>query len=324
METRSSRVASAWRSRSRLTATRPSYRLTSQSVTDRRSVRGGGDRNAREVARPAARSVDRRRRRWRRCRPASGAIDGFPRFGTHLARPAPVVPADPVITVRGAVTEAFDVPLATLADPSEASAHRRLPLRGGLVGHRPALGGGPVRGLLSHRHRTGARARRGDHPRGVPRPRRLPVGRLDRGRAGGWRAHRRPSRWPPARRRSRRAGATGQPRPVRLRQHQAPLPHRGPHRRAEADARRPASAPGCSVLTRGRGSRRRNVTASLPGWLVRPFYRALKAPLLRLCARGGAVHDEDSERRPRGSPLAHPRDRARLHGGGRLGPPGPR
>jgi DMSO/TMAO reductase YedYZ molybdopterin-dependent catalytic subunit len=32
-----------------------------------------------------------------------------------LSRPAPAVPADPVIKIRGAVTEAFDVSLATLA-----------------------------------------------------------------------------------------------------------------------------------------------------------------------------------------------------------------
>ena len=47
--------------------------------------------------------------------PGQRLVDGFPRFGTHLARPAPVVPADPVITIRGAVTEPVDVPLATLA-----------------------------------------------------------------------------------------------------------------------------------------------------------------------------------------------------------------
>lgn len=47
--------------------------------------------------------------------PGQRPIEGFPRFGEHLARPAPAVPVDPVIEVRGAVTEAFDVPLATLA-----------------------------------------------------------------------------------------------------------------------------------------------------------------------------------------------------------------
>ncbi|MGI8723140.1 MAG: molybdopterin-dependent oxidoreductase [Geodermatophilaceae bacterium] len=47
--------------------------------------------------------------------PGQRLIDGFPRFGTNLSRPAPPFPIDPVITIRGAVTEAFDVPLGTLA-----------------------------------------------------------------------------------------------------------------------------------------------------------------------------------------------------------------
>src|SRR5215207_383084 len=47
--------------------------------------------------------------------PGQRLVDGFPRFGTHLSRPAPAVPTDPVIQIRGVVAEAFDVPLATLA-----------------------------------------------------------------------------------------------------------------------------------------------------------------------------------------------------------------
>jgi DMSO/TMAO reductase YedYZ molybdopterin-dependent catalytic subunit len=47
--------------------------------------------------------------------PGQRHVGGFPRFGTELRRPPPPVPADPVISVGGAVTEAFDVPLATLA-----------------------------------------------------------------------------------------------------------------------------------------------------------------------------------------------------------------
>jgi DMSO/TMAO reductase YedYZ molybdopterin-dependent catalytic subunit len=46
--------------------------------------------------------------------PGQRRVEGFPRFGTHLTRPAPPVPPDPIITVRGAVTEAFDVSLAAL------------------------------------------------------------------------------------------------------------------------------------------------------------------------------------------------------------------
>ncbi len=59
------------------------------------------------VARPAGQSG--------KLPPGQRRVEGFPRFGTELWRPAPPVPADPVITVRGAVTEAFDVPLSTLA-----------------------------------------------------------------------------------------------------------------------------------------------------------------------------------------------------------------
>jgi DMSO/TMAO reductase YedYZ molybdopterin-dependent catalytic subunit len=47
--------------------------------------------------------------------PGQRRVEGFPRFGTQLRRPPPPVPPDPVLTVGGAVTEAFDVPLATLA-----------------------------------------------------------------------------------------------------------------------------------------------------------------------------------------------------------------
>src|SRR2546422_9566094 len=34
-------------------------------------------------------------------------IDGFPRFGTHLHRPPPAVPIDPVIEISGAVAKPF-------------------------------------------------------------------------------------------------------------------------------------------------------------------------------------------------------------------------
>jgi DMSO/TMAO reductase YedYZ molybdopterin-dependent catalytic subunit len=47
--------------------------------------------------------------------PGQHAIDGFPRFGTHLHRSAPAVPVDPVIEISGAVAAPFAVPLATLA-----------------------------------------------------------------------------------------------------------------------------------------------------------------------------------------------------------------
>ena len=47
--------------------------------------------------------------------PGQRAVNGFPRFGTHMGRPAPAVPAEPVITIRGPSTGEFDVSLAVLA-----------------------------------------------------------------------------------------------------------------------------------------------------------------------------------------------------------------
>ena len=47
--------------------------------------------------------------------PGQRLLEGFPRFGTHLAQPAPAVPVDPVIEIRGAVAEPFALPLAALA-----------------------------------------------------------------------------------------------------------------------------------------------------------------------------------------------------------------
>jgi DMSO/TMAO reductase YedYZ molybdopterin-dependent catalytic subunit len=47
--------------------------------------------------------------------PGQHAIDGFPRFGTHMQRPAPAVPADPKIEIGGAVTEPFSLSLSDLA-----------------------------------------------------------------------------------------------------------------------------------------------------------------------------------------------------------------
>lgn len=47
--------------------------------------------------------------------PGQRRINRFPRFGAHLGKPAPAVPADPVIEICGAVADDVDVPLATLA-----------------------------------------------------------------------------------------------------------------------------------------------------------------------------------------------------------------
>jgi hypothetical protein len=50
--------------------------------------------------------------------PGQHPIDGFPRFGTHLHRPPPAVPIDPVIEISGAVAKSFALPLAELAGPT--------------------------------------------------------------------------------------------------------------------------------------------------------------------------------------------------------------
>ena len=47
--------------------------------------------------------------------PGQHAVEGFPRFGTHLHRPPPSVPADPVIECDGALTEALTLSLTDLA-----------------------------------------------------------------------------------------------------------------------------------------------------------------------------------------------------------------
>jgi DMSO/TMAO reductase YedYZ molybdopterin-dependent catalytic subunit len=48
--------------------------------------------------------------------PGQRRIGGFPRFGTHLHRRPPAVPAEPVIEIAGDVTERFTVPLTRLAE----------------------------------------------------------------------------------------------------------------------------------------------------------------------------------------------------------------
>ncbi len=47
--------------------------------------------------------------------PGQRAIDGFPRFGTHLSRAAPAVPPDPVIEISGAVIKSFELSLPELS-----------------------------------------------------------------------------------------------------------------------------------------------------------------------------------------------------------------
>lgn len=46
--------------------------------------------------------------------PGQRAVDGFPRFGTHLHHPPPPVPDNPVIELAGALTEPHTLPVADL------------------------------------------------------------------------------------------------------------------------------------------------------------------------------------------------------------------
>ncbi|MFI0981340.1 molybdopterin-dependent oxidoreductase [Streptomyces sp. NPDC021093] len=47
--------------------------------------------------------------------PGQRGVEGFPRFGSHLHRPPPPVPADPVIELAGALTETVTLSLVDLA-----------------------------------------------------------------------------------------------------------------------------------------------------------------------------------------------------------------
>ena len=47
--------------------------------------------------------------------PGQRAIDGFPRFGTHLHHPPPPIPANPVIEVGGELTQPFALAMTDLA-----------------------------------------------------------------------------------------------------------------------------------------------------------------------------------------------------------------
>lgn len=48
--------------------------------------------------------------------PGQQPIEGFPRFGTHLDRPPPLVPAEPTIAITGAVAEHLTLPVTQLVD----------------------------------------------------------------------------------------------------------------------------------------------------------------------------------------------------------------
>jgi DMSO/TMAO reductase YedYZ molybdopterin-dependent catalytic subunit len=233
----------------------------------------------------AVRSVEPRSTPKAALPPGQRLVEGFPRFGTHLARPAPVVPADPVITIRGAVTEPVDVPLATLATLPRRALTADFHCVAGWsatnlrwdgvpfeVFYRtivePALVPGAVithvvfRGLDGYRSVVWTEDALAD---GV-----LIADRLDGRPLDG--------------------------------DHGAPVRLVSPAQygyistkhlcRIEVHTREPKDADSSLISGRLLRSHPRARVAeeerhgSLPGWFVRPFYRALKAPLLHLCARG--------------------------------------
>jgi DMSO/TMAO reductase YedYZ molybdopterin-dependent catalytic subunit len=68
--------------------------------------------------------------------PGQRAVDGFPRFGTHLHQPPPVVPLQPMLALEGAVQERRVVPLREL----DALAQRSLDADFHCVGGWSAVG----------------------------------------------------------------------------------------------------------------------------------------------------------------------------------------
>src|SRR5438552_15984580 len=59
--------------------------------------------------------------------PGQHLIDGFPRFATHLAPPAPAVPFDTVIEISGVVAKSVALPRAAPAYPAAAPSTLRPP-----------------------------------------------------------------------------------------------------------------------------------------------------------------------------------------------------
>ncbi len=217
--------------------------------------------------------------------PGQRPVDGFPRFGTHLGRPAPAVPADPVITIGGgAVATPFGLPLAALADlpRREITADFHCVAGWSATGLRwegvafrtffqmvvePQLVPGVevthlvFRGLDRYRSVVLAEDAFGDDV--------LLAERLDGRPLGG--DHGAPVRLvSPS-----QYGYVSIKHLCRIEVHGAEPERR---HRSFVDERLLEAHPRARVWEEERHG-------SLPGWLVRPVYRAVKAPLLYLCTR---------------------------------------
>jgi DMSO/TMAO reductase YedYZ molybdopterin-dependent catalytic subunit len=234
---------------------------------------------------PAARSVEPPSMQTATLPPGQRPIEGFPRFGTHLARPAPVVPADPVIAIRGAVTEAVDVRLAALATLPRRALRADFHCVAGWSATNLCWEGVPFEAF----YRTLV------EPALVPGAEITHVvfGGLDGYRSVVWLEDALADGVLIADRLDGRPLDGDHGAPVRL---VSPAQYgyiSTKHLcRIEVHTGEPKDARASRILDRLFSSHPRARVAaeerhgSLPGWLVRPFYRALKAPLLYLCARG--------------------------------------
>ena len=206
---RRARTSTRCRSRSLYLTRRRVGRGDRQPDRARRDAPGLGPGRRRRLPRPDGRAGEaergaRARRTWprsrrsgtwsstRRCCATSGAVA---RGGRRVSCPpastrwtgsrvsAPTFPPAAARAPRsrdrigGAVSEPFAVPLAELGDLPRRELDRRLPLRGGVVGHRPALGGRGLRDLLPPVIEPQLRAGRDGHPRRLRGSGRLPVDR---------------------------------------------------------------------------------------------------------------------------------------------------
>lgn len=218
--------------------------------------------------------------------PGQRLVEGFPRFGTHLARPAPVVAADPVITIRGAVTEAVDVRLATLADLPRRAMKADFHCVAGWSATNLWWDGVPFEAFY----------------RALVEPMLVPGAEITHVVFRGLDGYRSVVRIDDALADGVLIADRLDGRPLDG-DHGAPVRLVSPAQygymstkhlcRIEVHTGEPRNAGSSRISTRMLRPHPRARVAeeerhgSLPGWFVRPFYRALTAPLLRLCARGG-------------------------------------
>src|SRR6266545_772663 len=177
--------------------------------------------------------------------PGQRRVEGFPRFGTQLSRPAPPVAADPVVTVRGAVTEAFDrVVIEPALGPDVEITH--VVFRG-LDRYRSVLlvEDAMADGVLVA-DRLDGRPLDGDHGAPVRLVSPAQYGYMSTKHLRRIEVH------------------AGEPKRERWTLVESWLLRSHPRARVAEEERH----------------------GLVPGWLVRPFYAALKAPLLALTARG--------------------------------------